>query len=273
MRKPVEKDPSGREAHVPERKVSGRIEKQATRPSTFRTAFERIQEFAGHMKLRSKLLLSLVLVIATMTGGTLLTVRQSMQAQAQRQVEEDARNSILTFQVMEQQRRLVLGRKAELLATLAYMRNGDPTVIRDVSQDPWQSEECDLFALVDSKGKVTALQSRISDFPANVSSKSFKNLVREAGSQDWWVNGKQVYRVVVKRFFKDPPINSVPMGAVIVGREIDPARAKDLGRILASEVVFQSGADLTVSSLGAVDEQQLAGLIKSGSKLDPQLGK
>src|SRR5438067_808872 len=89
MRKPVEKDPSGREAHVPERKVSGRIEKQATRPSTFRTAFERIQEFAGHMKLRSKLLLSLVLVIATMTGGTLLTVRQSMQAQAQRQVEEE----------------------------------------------------------------------------------------------------------------------------------------------------------------------------------------
>jgi signal transduction histidine kinase/ActR/RegA family two-component response regulator len=225
------------------------------------------------MKLRSKLLLSLVLVIATMTGGTLLTVRESMQGQAQRQVEEDARNSILTFQVMEQQRRLVLGRKAELLATLAYMRNGDPTVIRDVSQDPWQSEECDLFALVDSKGKVTALQSRISDFPANVSSESFKDLVREGGSQDWWINGRQIYRVVVKRFFKDPPINSVPMGAVIVGREISPARAKDLGRILASEVVFQYGSDLLVSSLVAVDEQQVAGLIKSGSKLEPQLGK
>ncbi|MBA0088036.1 MAG: hypothetical protein HRJ53_23885, partial [Acidobacteria bacterium Pan2503] len=102
------------------------------------------------MKLRSKFLLSLVLVIATMTGGTLLTVRQSMQAQVQQQVGEDARNSILTFQVMQQQRRLVLGRKAELLATLAYMRNGDPTVIREVSQNPWQSEECDLFALVDS---------------------------------------------------------------------------------------------------------------------------
>src|SRR5689334_15383976 len=117
------------------------------------------------MKLRSKFLLSLVLVIATMIGGTLLAVRQSMQAQAQRQVEEDARNSILTFQVMEQQRRLVLSRKADLLATLAYMRNGDPTVIHEVSHDPWQSEECDLFALVDSKGKITALQSRISDFP------------------------------------------------------------------------------------------------------------
>jgi len=226
------------------------------------------------MKLRSKFLLSLVLVIATMTGGTLLAVRQSMQAQAQRQVEEDARNSILTYQVMEQQRRLVLSRKAELLATLAYMRNGDPTVIRDVSQDPWQSEECDLFALVDSKGKITALQSRISDFPADVSHESIKALVRGANNPDWWVNGRRIYQLVVKRFFKDPPINSMPMGAVIVGREIDSARARDLGRILSSEVVFQYGGDVTVSSLAAVDEQQVAQEIKSGHKaLEPQLGK
>src|SRR5207237_1173478 len=263
MRKPVEQAPARRATPVAESRDSGRIEKQATRPSTFRTAFERIQEFAGHMKLRSKLLLSLVLVIATMTGGTLLTVRQSMQAQAQRQVEEDARNSILTFQVMEQQRRLVLGRKAELLATLAYMRNGNPSVIRDVSQDPWQSEECDLFALVDSKGKITALQSRISDFPADVSNDSLKTLVRSDGNQGWWVNGRRAYQVVVKRFLKDPPMNSLPMGEVIVGREIDPARAKDLGRILASEVVFRHGDNLVASSLAAVDEQQLAQQLKS----------
>jgi len=243
------------------------------RPRLFR-AYEQVQGFAGHMKLRSKFLLSLVLVIALMTGGTLLAVRQSMQAQAQRQVEEDARNSILTYQVMEQQRRLVLSRKAELLATLAYMRNGEPTVIRDVSQDPWQSEECDLFALVDSKGRITALQSRISDFPADVSHESIRELVRGSSNQDWWVNGKRIYQVVVKRFFKDPPINSMPMGAVIVGREIDAARAKDLGRILSSEVVFQYGDDVTVSSLAAVDEQQIAEEVKSGHKpLEPQLGK
>jgi len=231
-------------------------------------------EFAGHMKLRSKFLLSLVLVIATMTGGTLLAVRQSMQGQGQRQVEEDARNSILTYQVMEQQRRLVLSRKAELLATLAYMRNGDSTVIREVSQDPWQSEECDLFALVDPKGKITALQSRISDFPADVSSESIKALVGGASNQDWWVNGKRIYQVVVKRFYKDPPINSVPMGEVIVGRELDGARAKDLGRILSSEVVFQYGDSVTVSSLVAMDEQQVAEEIRGGHKpLEPQLGK
>ncbi len=270
MRTPEEKDLPGHEAHVPERRERAR--KQA-RASLFRKSAERVERFAGKMKLRSKFLLSLVMVIATMTGGTLLAVRQSMQGQAQRQVEADARNSILTFQVMEQQRRLVLSRKAELLATLAYMRNGDPSVIGDVSHDPWQSEECDLFALVDSKGKITALQSRISDFPADVSNESLKALVRSDGRQDWWVNGKRIYQVVVKRFFKDPPINSVPMGKVIVGREIDPARAKDLGRILASEVMFRYGDNLLVSSLVAVDEQQIAQQLKSEDRLqEAQLG-
>jgi signal transduction histidine kinase/ActR/RegA family two-component response regulator len=127
---------------------------------------------------------------------------------------------------------------------------------------------------VDSKGKITALQSRISDFPADVSHESIKALVRGASNQDWWVNGRRIYQVVVKRFFRDPPINSLPMGAVIVGREIDEARAKDLGRILSSEVVFQYGNDVTVSSLVAMDEQEIAQEIKNGKKpLEPQLGK
>ena len=267
MRTPAENNGStGHETHVPGRQVSAGPTHQARRPSLFRVTVERTQEFAGQMKLRSKFLLSLVLVMATMTGGTLMTVRHSMQAQVERQVQEDTSNSILTFQVMEQQRRLVLGRKAELLATLAYMRNGDPTVIREVSQDPWQSEECDLFALVDSKGRIRALQSRLSDLPADVPSERLKDLAGDAGSQDWWVDGKRIYQVVVKRFFKDPPINSVPMGAVVVGREIDPARAKDLARILASEVVFQAADDTRVGSLPAAEEQQLAAQLKARDK-------
>src|SRR5262249_17272035 len=61
---------------------------------------------------------------------------------------------------------------------------------------------------------------------------------------------------------------------VIVGREIDAARAKDLGRILSSEVVFEYGGEISASSLVAMDEQELAEEIKGGRKpLEPQLGK
>lgn len=226
------------------------------------------------MKLRSKFLASLVVVLATMMCGTLLTVRQSMQAQARRQVEEDARNSILTFQVMEQQRRVVLSRKADLLATLAFLRNGDPSVIREVSQDPWQSEECDLFALVDSKGKITALQGRIPGLPVATASETLGSLLRGGSSQDWWVYGNRIYQVVLRPFYKDPPINTVLMGEVIVGREIDPVKAKDLQRILSSEVAFQYGDSIAVSSLNSVEEQQVAAQLKTGSRpAQAQLGK
>ena len=226
------------------------------------------------MKLRSKFLLSLILVIATMTCGTLLTVRQSMQAQAQRQVEADARYSILTFQVMTQQRRMMLGRKAELLATLAFMRNGDATVIQEVSQDPWQSEDCDLFALVDANGKITALHSRIPQLSAELTDEGIVSLARSGNLEEWWVPGKRVYQVVVKPFYKDPPMNSVLMGKAIVGREMDAARAKELGKLLATDVVFHGGNDITVSSLPAVEEQQVAAQLKTGSKpVEVQVGK
>jgi hypothetical protein len=70
----------------------------------------------------------------------LLVVRRSAQVQFQRQIEQDARNALLTIQAVQHQREMLLTRKADLLATLAYMRNGDSTTIQDASQDTWQSD-------------------------------------------------------------------------------------------------------------------------------------
>src|ERR1041384_519522 len=80
----------------------------------------------GHtnLRLRTKLLLSLVLSTAALTSATLLVVRHSAQAQIQRQIEQDARNALLTIQAVQHQREMLLTRKADLLASLAYIRNG-----------------------------------------------------------------------------------------------------------------------------------------------------
>ena len=129
------------------------------------------------LSLRTKFLLSLVLITAGLTCATLFFVRGTTKVQLQGQVEEDARNAMLTFEVMQQQRQVVLAHKADLLATLAYMRNGAATTIEDVSQDPWQSEECDLFALADSHGKIVALHAR---FPEPAVSAAEEMLQRKA---------------------------------------------------------------------------------------------
>src|SRR5712691_11483015 len=109
---------------------------------------------AAKLRLRTKLLLSFVLLTAGLTCATLLVVRRSAQVQMQHQVEQDVRNATLQFQVMENQYRMALSRKADLLASLAYMRNGDATTIKDVSEDPWKSDDCNMFMLANSKGKI-----------------------------------------------------------------------------------------------------------------------
>jgi len=80
-----------------------------------------------------------VLFTAALTSATLLVVRHSAQALVQRQIEQDARNAVLTIQGVQHQREMMLSRRADLLATLAYVRNGDATTIKDASQNPGNS--------------------------------------------------------------------------------------------------------------------------------------
>ena len=124
-----------------------------------------LPENIANLRLRTKLLLSFVLLSAGLTCATLLIVRQSAQAQMQHQIEQDARNATLMFQDMEHQHQMALSRKADLLALVAYMRNGDTTAIEEASDDPWKSDDCNLFALADKNGKIVSLHSTSSAFP------------------------------------------------------------------------------------------------------------
>src|SRR5260370_11164248 len=134
------------------------------------------------LRLRTKLLLWLVLFTAALTCATLLVVRHSAQAQVQRQIEQDARNALLTIQAVQHQREMTLSRKADLLAILAHLRNGDATAIQDASEHPWQSSDCDLFALVDRKGKIIALHTT----SLGLSLSNAEELLRRSLNDDSW---------------------------------------------------------------------------------------
>ena len=70
------------------------------------------------LRLRTKLLLWLVLFTAVLTCCTLLAVRQFAQLQVHRQIEQDARNALLTIQAVQHQHEMMLSHKAMLLGTL-----------------------------------------------------------------------------------------------------------------------------------------------------------
>ena len=210
------------------------------------------------MRLRTKFLLSFVMLSAGLTCATLLVVRQSAEVQIQQQMEQDARNATLMFQVIEQQQQVALSRKADLLAMLAYMRNGDTTAIEDASGDPWKSDDCNMFALADKRGKIIALQSTTSALPVAVAEEMLRRSQSRGGVSGWWINERNVYQVALQPYYDGPALKRNLLGTVVVGHLIDARAASDLARISSSQIVFRYGEDIVVSTLSPLQEQEVA---------------
>jgi two-component system, cell cycle sensor histidine kinase and response regulator CckA len=178
--------------------------------------------------------------------------------QVQRQVEDEARNVILTFQVMQQERQIALNHKADLLATIASMRNGDVTTINDAGEDPWQSPGRDLLALADQNGRILAMHTTGGEFPIPAAEAMLRRSRRAGEVSGWWYSGAQLYQIAIQPFYSDPPSNKVLSGVVIAGRGIDIQGLRDLGKISSSEVALRYGDDIVVSTIPALKQAELA---------------
>src|SRR5256885_1332172 len=212
-----------------------------------------------NLRLRTKFLLSLVMITSVLTCATLLVMRHSAQVQMQREIEQAARNALLTFQVVQQQHQIALSQKADLLATLGSMRNGDASTIREASEDPWGSSDADLFVIANSRGRITAVHARISDFRGATAEGLLRSSLAKGNSSGWWFSGSNLYQVEVQRFYEDFSSKNKLLGSVVVGRALDAKRASDLAEISSSHLVFRYGGKVVLSTLSVFTEPELAG--------------
>lgn len=208
-------------------------------------------------QLRTELLLSFILLTVGLTCVTLVVVRSNAQANAQQQIDQDSRNASLIFQAVQRQEFVALARKADLLATLALIRNGDPTAVMDAGRDPWNTDDCNLFLLADKNGKIVALHSSETEFSQASAQEILLRAVKHGDSSSWWFNGKDLYQVVLQPFY-GPAGKKHAEGFVVVGRLIDATVVAELARIVSSDVVFRHDDSIAVSSLAPLREMELA---------------
>jgi len=166
-----------------------------------RTVADLLRRSPINPRLRTKLLFSFIFLTAALTSLTLLVVRRNAQAQVERQIELDSQNATLTVQAVHRQQRTSLSRKADLLASLAYMRNGDPTAIRDASEDPWQSDDCNLFVLANKNAKIAALHSTTSSLTVAAAQEMVSRSIARGETSSWWFSGTSFYQVVLQPFY------------------------------------------------------------------------
>src|SRR5665213_5019 len=130
------------------------------------------------LRLRTKFLLSMLLVSAGLTSTTLLLVRRSVQHQVKNEISADLQNSVSTFQNFQRERELTLSHSADLLADLpnlrALMTTQDEATIQDASTALWQLAGSDLFVLADRSGAVVALHAASPGFTRQMAQQSLK---------------------------------------------------------------------------------------------------
>src|SRR5580700_8175672 len=227
----------------------------------------------GGIRLRTKFLLSMVVVSAALTFATLLVVRHTVEQEVRLGIQRDLENSVSAFHDFQQQREVTLERSAALLADLpnvrALMTTHDPATIQDASRDLWRLGGSDLLMLADSSGKVMALQATPPEITLPASEDFFSAIMLRDETRDqtraetnnetrrWWYVEGHLYEVFVQDIYFGPASGRHVLGYLLLGYEIDDRVARDLSRVAASEVAFRYGDVIVRSTLKPAQESEL----------------
>ena len=221
-------------------------------------------------RLRTKFLLSLLLVSTSLTCATLLIVRHRVRLQVSDEIREALQNSVFTFQNFQRQREDTLERSAALLASQpileALMTAPDDTArpgvreatIQDGSSDLWRRIGSGLFVLADRRGRLMALNPGASGLTRVEAQEFVRRSFSDGQSRDWWFGSGHLFQVFIQPIYFGAPAQNTPLGIVALGYEIDGRVAADVGRVASSQVVFRYGSTTAVSTLTAAQQAELS---------------
>jgi len=213
------------------------------------------------MRLRTKLLSSLLLVTLGLTSASLLVARRVMEKQVRQEISQDLHNSLSTFQNLERQRELGLNRTAQLMADMpnlrALMTTADAATIQDGSQDLRKLAGADLLVLGDPENKIVALHTAGPGMTREQVQESLRRSQNEAQTDHWWYGSNHLYEVSIQPIYFGAPANNRLLGFLAIGYEIDDALLQEISQVAASEVAFRYGNEVARSTLSAPKEADL----------------
>jgi signal transduction histidine kinase len=204
-------------------------------------------------RLRTRFLLSMLLITAGLAAMSLLVVRHSMERHVREEIVRDLRNSVTTFQNFQHDREVMLTRSAELVANLpitrAIMTAHDPATIQDASKDVWQLTGSDLLVLADRNGKVVALHTKSQGFTSAAAEQYFARSLNEEDSSHWWFDAHHLYQTFVQPVYFGSKTEGPLLGFLVIGYEIDDRLAREVSKVSASQVVFSYGDEIVATTL------------------------
>src|SRR5690242_7698352 len=223
------------------------------------------------LRLRTKFLLSLLLVSSAITVGTVWMVGQRVRVEMRKQMAESLRNSVVVFKDFQRQREVSLASSAELLASLpnlkALMTTRDAATIQDASADIWRLTPSDVFVLANPLGQVQALHTNTPGMTRGTAEELLKKSLGSDQPSFWWFGAGHLYQVFLQPIYFGTPNSGSVLGVLGVGHEISEALAGEVGRVASSEVAFFYGDKLIVSTMKPGPEAELGNVAAGRSDL------
>lgn len=203
------------------------------------------------MKLRTKFLLSLLLVTTGLTGASLFIVRRSVRLHAREELSRELENSAATLRDFQARREQAAERSAELLADMpplkAMMVTHDPATIQDAADEIWRSAGADLVVLADPAGRVMAIDNH----GPQLSQKAVAEMLAAGTHPSWWPLGRRMYQVFYHSIDSGISSERNSVGLLVLGYELSPLLAQQISRVADGPVAFRTRGRIVASTLNA----------------------
>lgn len=217
------------------------------------SAAESAAALMPRLRLRTRFLLSMLLITAALTTTSLLLVQRSIRKNVRQSIAVSLTNSVAAFQDFRHERETMLTNDVALLADLpitrAIMGSPDPITIQDASQDISQIAASDLFVLVDHRGKVVALHTKSPGLTREAAEKYFEQSLDEERGSHWWLGDHHLYQTFIEPIYRGTRTDGTLLGFLVIGYEINDRLAANVRKVAGSDVAFSSGTEIVGTTL------------------------
>ncbi len=219
------------------------------------------------LRMRTTLLIPLVLLSFGCSVVSLLVIRTIVQRQIEANLALDLRHSVRTYQNLQRQRRELLSRESALLANLpplkALMTTADARTIEDGGMEFWQLSRSDLFALLDQSGKLVAVYDRGASLNRIRVEQALEQPSKTPDDPLLLILDGHLYEVATQPLWFGSREGGTLLGSVAVGYSIDNQVAREVSEAAAAEVAFIADGRVVASTLQPEMQRQLADKLQS----------
>jgi len=221
---------------------------------------ERKARMMDRLRIRTTLLIPLLLLCFGFTPVSLLILRTIVKQQVRASLVSDLQHSVQTYQNLARQRRELLVRESALLSDLPSLKalmTADSRTIADGGVEFWQVSGSDFFALLDRGGKLIVAYNRGAPLDGSMVAQGLESCLTRPEESSLLALDGRLYEISTQPLVFGSQNGGSQLGFVAVGYAVDERVARQVSEAAAAEVTFTVGSDVEASTLQPILRQQL----------------